>query len=575
MPAEQRTAPTSPRLIDRVRDGRARRAYGPTMKRPPRAQPPGSKRGRSRGRPLTYALAALCVGAIVAAALVVGPGSSGGTAAARVVSAQQGVVQSTVSGSGNIQPISELNLGFKTGGVVNRIYVSEGQHVTKGQLLAELNPKSAEVTLEQSRASLQAAEATLVQQEQNGGETASGQGGSTSSDAGERNGASDPAGTSAVASTIDASSGSRGSRGFATSEASNGGNAIPRGSATPETSKRSRTASETAKQGGETSETAQQNTIRSETTKETAASEAPKQSAATREANLASARAAVTSDKLAVENDEQAVSDTKLYAPETGTIVSLSGEVGETVSGNGTSKTAASSSGEGASSTGAAARSSAGSARSAGGSGSGSAGSGASGSSGASSSAFAVLSNLSSMQLVVPLSESEIAHINVGQPATVTVEALEGTKLAAHVVSVALLSTTSSGVVSYDVTFQLDQTAPGLKAGMSASAEVVVAQEEGVNVPTSAISARTVTVVQGGKQLHRRVVTGLAGNSATIILSGLQAGEQVVLPTARSSSAASSILSRLGSRSGGTLGGGGIGGGGLGGGGGVFFRGPG
>ena len=76
------------------------------------------------------------------------------------------------------------------------------------------------------------------------------------------------------------------------------------------------------------------------------------------------------------------------------------------------------------------------------------------------------------------------------------------------------------------MTFELDQMESGLKPGMSATAEVVVKQAEGVNVPTSAISGGTVTVVQDGKQVRRRVVTGLAGNSSTIILSGLTAGEK-------------------------------------------------
>ena len=156
-----------------------------------------------------------------------------------------------------------------------------------------------------------------------------------------------------------------------------------------------------------------------------------------------------------------------------------------------------------------------------------------------------MLSDLNSMQLVVPLSESEIGNVQVGQPATVTVEALEGRKLAAHVSEVAILSTSSSGVVSYDVTFQLDQMASGLRPGMSATAEVVVKQAEGVNVPTSAISGGAVTVVQGGKQVRRRVVTGLAGNSSTIVLSGLRAGEKVRLPTASSTSSATSLTSRL------------------------------
>ena len=62
------------------------------------------------------------------------------------------------------------------------------------------------------------------------------------------------------------------------------------------------------------------------------------------------------------------------------------------------------------------------------------------------SSSFIELVDLQGYQLVVPLSESEIVNVHVGQIATVTVEALEGRKFAAHVVSVAVLSTSNSGV---------------------------------------------------------------------------------------------------------------------------------
>ncbi len=130
----------------------------------------------------TYALGALCVGAIVVAVLVVGPASgSPSSSTGRTITVAQGVVQSTVSGSGNIQAASQLDLGFKTSGVVTQIYVTQGAHVTAGQLLAELNPTSAEVTLEQARAGLQAAEASLVQEEETDGETSTSAG---STDAG-------------------------------------------------------------------------------------------------------------------------------------------------------------------------------------------------------------------------------------------------------------------------------------------------------------------------------------------------------------------------------------------------------
>jgi len=183
-----------------------------------------------------------------------------------------------------------------------------------------------------------------------------------------------------------------------------------------------------------------------------------------------------------------------------------------------------------------------------------------------------VLSDLSSMQLVVALSESEIGNVHAGQIATVTVEALSGAKLAARVSEVATLSTSSSGAVSYDVTFQLEQLASGLKPGMSATAEVVVKQAEGINVPTSAITAGSVTVERAGKQVSQAVTTGLAGNSSTIVLGGLKAGETVVLPAASTTgSSGASLTSKLGglSKSGG-LGGGLGGGGGFPGGGGGF-----
>jgi hypothetical protein len=135
---------------------------------------------------------------------------------------------------------------------------------------------------------------------------------------------------------------------------------------------------------------------------------------------------------------------------------------------------------------------------------------------------------------------------------------------------VALLSTTNSGVVSYEVTFQLDQMEPGLRPGMSATAEVVVKQEEGVNVPTSALSGGAVTVIENGKHVRRRVVTGLAGNTSTIVLSGLNAGEKVALPVAAATPGTSGLRG-LGGRGG--LGGG-LGGGGLGGAG-IFLRGGG
>jgi multidrug efflux pump subunit AcrA (membrane-fusion protein) len=529
---------------------------------------------------LNYLLGLLCVGAIVAAILLVGPASGSTTAVTRTAKAAEGVVQSTVSGSGNLQPASQLDLGFKTGGTVTKIFVSQGEYVTEGKLIAELNPQSAEVTLEQSKATLLSAEANLAKEEETDGEGNTGSGGSGTGGASATAASVHPTDTEKEPAPSTAPSATS-TEPTHTTTAPNTASTEPTHTTTakttaPRSKQEESRSSGSSSEGGESSGSSSKAGI----------------SAATREANLASARAAVKSDQLTVQSDEEAVGDTKLYAPQSGTIVSLSGQVGEVVSGSGTTKASSSSSssasGSGSSATGGSAATgrSAGSASSSSSSGSGS--------SGSSSSAFAVLSDLSSMQLVVPLSESEIGNVKVGQIATVTVEALEGgttqgtlsgaqaSKLAAHVSEVATLSTSSSGVVSYDVTFQLDQMAAALKPGMSATAEVVVKQAEGVNVPTTAISAGSVTVVRNGKETRQRVVTGLAGNTSTIVLSGLKAGETVALPAATSTSSSTSLSSRLSRLAGSSrgLGGGAIGGGGgfaggTGGGGGAFFRGGG
>ena len=143
--------------------------------------------------------------------------------------------------------------------------------------------------------------------------------------------------------------------------------------------------------------------------------------------------------------------------------------------------------------------------------------------------------------------------------------------------SIATLSTTNGGVVSYNVTFDLDQLEPGLRPGMTATAQVVVSQAQGaVSVPTAAISrgggGQTVTVVRGNKQVQQPVLTGVTGDTTTQIVSGLQAGEQVVITTASNlGTSGAAAASAAGARGGfGGLGAGGGLGGGLGGGGGGF-----
>src|ERR1039457_6223210 len=84
---------------------------------------------------LNIFLGLLCAAAIVIGYTSVGQASPSTTQSRRTATVANGVVQSTVSGTGNLQAASQLNLGFKTSGTVTHVYVTQGQHVVQGQLL--------------------------------------------------------------------------------------------------------------------------------------------------------------------------------------------------------------------------------------------------------------------------------------------------------------------------------------------------------------------------------------------------------------------------------------------------------
>ncbi|MEV4423131.1 HlyD family efflux transporter periplasmic adaptor subunit [Patulibacter sp. NPDC049589] len=227
----------------------------------------------------------------------------------------------------------------------------------------------------------------------------------------------------------------------------------------------------------------------------------------------------MASAKLDVQDAEEALEDTRLRAPVAGTVTALDGAVGQTVSGSGSSSSSASSSSSSGSAAGG---------TSAAGGGTGT--SGASTGSTSTSTGFATLSQLSRLDLEVSFSESDIGDLKVGQAASVTVTALDNVKLAAKVTDIGTTSTSSSGVVSYPVTLAVTQKADGVLPGMSASAEVVTTQAKGISVPSQAVSGRSVTVRKNGKDVQTAVTTGVVGDSATQVTSGLKAGDQVVLP---------------------------------------------
>ena len=492
-------------------------------------------------------LIAVFAAAVVAAVIELGPPTRSTRTSTEIVTAADGVVQSTVTGTGNVEAGTDVEANFQTSGTLQNIYVKDGDHVVKGQLLATLDPTAAQLTLDQAQESLTSAQDNLANAE---AQTAtSGSASLTNAQTATEFVDFKPAQTSTTQTTTTTTTSTTPTTGTTTrptrttptrttptrtTSSGSGSSAGGSRSSNSGSSGSSSSGSGSARSGGSSGGSGQTSTT----------------SAQTLAANIASAQAAVDGAEATVQNAEDALHETHMYAPATGTVVNVADvSPGDTVSSSG----ATASSGSGSSAT------SGSSSTSGSGSGStaGSLGGSSSSSSSSSSSGLIEIVNTASMTMTVAFSESDISKIKDGQPATVTLEALSGVELSAHVSSISTLGTSNSGVVSYDATLTLDQRDSRVKPGMSASAAVITAQASGVNLPNSAVtttgSLGHVNLLRNGKAVPTTVVVGLVGDSRTQIVSGLRTGDQIQVTTTLPALGASS--SQPSSGSSGTLGG--------------------
>src|SRR3546814_1110938 len=72
---------------------------------------------------------------------------------------ERGDLTVTVSATGNLKPINQVDVGSEQSGLITDVYVDVNDRVTKGQVLARLDTSRLIDTVNQSRAALAAAEA--------------------------------------------------------------------------------------------------------------------------------------------------------------------------------------------------------------------------------------------------------------------------------------------------------------------------------------------------------------------------------------------------------------------------------
>ena len=79
----------------------------------------------------------------------------------------RGTIRATCTATGTVNPLKTVLVGTQVSGRIARLYADYNSRVTKGQLVAEIEPDMFEAQLEQARANLLSARATVAQAEAN------------------------------------------------------------------------------------------------------------------------------------------------------------------------------------------------------------------------------------------------------------------------------------------------------------------------------------------------------------------------------------------------------------------------
>lgn len=140
----------------------------------------------------------------------------------------------------------------------------------------------------------------------------------------------------------------------------------------------------------------------------------------------------------------------------------------------------------------------------------------------------------------VAIDETEIAQVQEGQQATISLDAFPEQELTGTVDRISLLGTSVQGLVNYTVRIAFDHDGLPVRPLMTGVISVVTQQrQDALVVPNRALrrDARGIFVEQlrGGMPVRVDVTTGIANDSNTEILSGLSEGDQVIVARPRGS----------------------------------------
>jgi HlyD family secretion protein len=153
-----------------------------------------------------------------------------------------------------------------------------------------------------------------------------------------------------------------------------------------------------------------------------------------------------------------------------------------------------------------------------------------------------VIADMSRMEAIVEVDETDVVSLHIGQHADIQVDAFPDTTFAGAVTKVGympLQNLLSAGVegVDFEVEVTIDSTMPELRPGMTVSVDITTASLDSVLVvPIQAVGRReideeereTVFVVEQGKAKLKPVRTGKSSDTDIEITEGLDPGEHVI-----------------------------------------------
>ncbi len=145
------------------------------------------------------------------------------------------------------------------------------------------------------------------------------------------------------------------------------------------------------------------------------------------------------------------------------------------------------------------------------------------------------IDDLSGLLVDVQVSEVDINNISVGQPVTLTFDAISGKTYNGQVVEVSQAGDLSSGAVNFTVTAKLTDGDAQVKPGMTAAVNIVTNKVNGqILVPNQAVrlvnGKRVVYILVNGIPKLIEVTLGVSSDTQSVVLkSDLKVGDLVIL----------------------------------------------